>query len=235
MLTRFRSSVAVVFALCLFLLSSRYSLAQNDSRTMGDYRISSQNFTPTPSIPPSASYHPFNGYPLAHYYLSPNTGTPSYLTSINYPWIYGSFDYPHAPGIFQPGLQRAPFTTSPTIYSVYAAPPSAQGPGEYILDAAMRPLQTTALVNVWVPADATLRFEGIRTEERGPFRRFTTPPLIPGREYAYDIDATWTENGRQVTRTRHVPVRAGDRLYVDFRLPETTEGGTSTLRTRPLP
>jgi len=168
------------------------------------------------------------------YYSSPNM--PTYMTSINYPRIYGSFEYPRPLGIIQPGgAQQSPFTTSPTIYNVYTAPPSAFGPGENVLSTAMTPLRTTAFVTVWVPADAELRFEGIRTDPRGTFRRFTTPPLIAGREYTYDIHATWSENGRQVTKTRHVPVRAGDRLYVDFRVSETTQELTRALRTRPLP
>ena len=235
MLTRLRTYVPVVLGLGLFLLNARDGWAQNDSRVMGDYRISSQNFTPTPYIPSSANFHPFNGYPLRDYYLSANVGLPTYLTSINYPFVYGSFEYPNPPGIFLPGLQRAPYTTSPTIYSVYGIPPSAQGPGEYLLDTAQTPLRSTALVSVWVPANAELRFDGVPTDERGPYRRFTTPTLIPGREYAYTVTATWTENGRQVTQTRQVPIRAGDRLVVDFRQPEAPQPGTATLRTRPLP
>jgi uncharacterized protein (TIGR03000 family) len=235
MLTRLQTYVPVALGLGFFLLDARDGWAQNDSRVMGDYRISSQNFTPTPYIPLSANYHPFSGYPESYYYLRPNVGLPTYLTSINYPTVYGSFQYPNPPGIVQPGLQRQPYTTSPTIYSVYSTPPSAQGPSEYLLDTALRPLQTTALINVGVPADAELRFDGVSTAERGPYRRFTTPTLIPGREYTYEITATWTENGRQVIKIRHLPIRAGDRLYVDFRRPEAPEAGTATLRTRPLP
>jgi len=177
-----------------------------------------------------------SGTGVAQTYSSPSTGLPTYMTSINYPRIYGSFEYLRPLGVVQPGgVQQSPFTTSPTIYSVYATPPSAFSPGENILSAAMTPLQTTAFVTVGVPADAELRFEGVRTDVRGTVRRFTTPPLIAGREYTYDIHAIWNENGRQVTKTRHIPVRAGDRLYVDFRLPETTQELTRALRTRPLP
>jgi uncharacterized protein (TIGR03000 family) len=170
------------------------------------------------------------------YYSSPNAGLPTYMTSINFPRIYGSFEYPRPMGPIQAGgAQQSPFTTSPTLYSVQTVPPSAFSPGENHLIAATTPLQTTAFVTVWVPADAELRFEGIRTDLRGSFRRFTTPPLVAGREYTYDIQAIWTEGGQQVTKTRHVPVRAGDRLYVDFRTPQTGEEGTRSLRTRPLP
>src|SRR5438552_7776679 len=152
---RFRFPFFVLLASCLLLLSSRHGLAQ--------------------PVPPAANYQPFNGYAPSFYYSSPSAGLPTYMTSINYPRIYGSFEYPRPLGIYQPGLQRSPFTTSPTIYSVYAAPPSAFGPGENMLSTAMTPLQTMAFVSVWVPADAELRFEGIRTDQRGTFRRFTTP------------------------------------------------------------
>lgn len=223
MLRRFRVPFLVLLALCLLLLSSRQGLAQNDIRTI------------TPWVPPAPSYPSYNGYTLPFYYSSPSAGLPTYMTSIYYPRIYGAFEYPRPLGIYQPSLQRGPYTTSPGLYSVYTTPPSAFGPGENVLSSAMTPQQTTAFVTVWVPADAELRFEGIRTDQRGAFRRFITPPLIPGREYTYDINATWTESGQPVTKTRHLPVRAGERLYVDFRVPEATEGGTRTLQARPLP
>ena len=234
MLRRSQTCVCLTLALCLLLLGSSYALSQDDSRTTGSYRISSQSFTPTPYIPPSANYQPFNGYPTTQYYFSPRWGQPTYMTSINYPWTYGAFTYPYAPGFNQPGLQPAPFTSSPNLYSAYSAPGSASAPGETILNTALRPLQMVAYVNVWVPAGAELRFEGVSTEPRGSFRHFATPPLVPGREYTYDISATWNENGQQVSRTRHVAIRAGDRIYVDFRMPEAAEAGTSTMRTRPL-
>jgi uncharacterized protein (TIGR03000 family) len=233
MLRRFQLFLPLVPVLCLLLLSGS-SMAQDDSRTMGSYRISSQSFTPTPYIPASANYQPNNGYPTADYYFAPRWGLPTYMTSINYPWTYGAFTYPHAPGYTQPGLQPSQFTSSPNLYSVYAAPGSVANPGENVVNVALRPLQTVAYVNVWVPASAELRFEGMSTEPRGSFRHFATPPLIPGREYTYDISASWNENGQPVTRSRHVAIRAGDRLYVDFRMPEATEMGASTLRTRPL-
>jgi uncharacterized protein (TIGR03000 family) len=223
-----------MLALFLLLLGSGYGLTQDDSRTVGSYRISSQSFTPTPYIPPSANYQPTNGYPTWQYNFAPRWGLPTYMTSINYPWTYGAFTYPYAPGFTQPGLQPSQFTTSPNLYSAYATPGSVSNPGDSVLNVALRPLQTIAYVNVWVPAGAELRFEGIPTEPRGTFRHFATPPLIPGREYSYEISATWTENGQQVTRNRHVAIRAGDRLYVDFRMPEAAEAGASTLRTRPL-
>jgi hypothetical protein len=119
-----------------------------------------------------------SGTGVAQTYSSPQYGLPTYMTSIYYPRIYGSYEYPRPMGIVQPGgVQQSPFSTSPTIYSVYATPGSAFGPGESILSTAMTPLQTTAFVTVGVPADAELRFEGVRTGEQfGVSRRLPSSP-----------------------------------------------------------
>jgi uncharacterized protein (TIGR03000 family) len=87
--------------------------------------------------------------------------------------------------------------------------------------------EDVALVNVIVPADAELRFEGVRTALAGVYRRFVTPPLEPGREYTYDLSATWRAGGREITRHRQIVVRSGGQVDVDF---VSSEGGAQ-LRT----
>jgi len=72
------------------------------------------------------------------------------------------------------------------------------------------------LLNVSVPAGAEIWFEGTRTVQRGRLRQFISPPLIPGREYSYDVKARWTENGKELTQTRHLVVQAGDVMSVSF-------------------
>jgi uncharacterized protein (TIGR03000 family) len=72
------------------------------------------------------------------------------------------------------------------------------------------------LLNVRVPSNAQVWFDGENTQQRGDLRRFVSPPLDPGKTFTYEIKASWTENGRQVERTRKVHVRAGQRLNVDF-------------------
>src|SRR5205807_10324894 len=60
-------------------------------------------------------------------YDSYATGTlPTYLTSINYPNIYGSYGYMFAPGRFTFSAQPADYTTAPTIYGVYAPETNAR-------------------------------------------------------------------------------------------------------------
>jgi len=72
------------------------------------------------------------------------------------------------------------------------------------------------LLNVSVPAAAEIWFEGKKTAQSGRLRQFISPPLIPGREYSYDVKARWTENGKELTRTRHLAVQAGDVISLSF-------------------
>lgn len=76
-----------------------------------------------------------------------------------------------------------------------------------------------AEIEVRLPAGADLWFEGVRTTQTGTYREFVSPPLAPGRDYAYELRASWREGGREVSRTRRVRVRAGDRLDVNFLTP----------------
>jgi uncharacterized protein (TIGR03000 family) len=77
----------------------------------------------------------------------------------------------------------------------------------------------TATVQVEVPADATLWFDGVQTKQTGAMRTFTTPELESGRSYHYDVKARWEQNGKPVERTRRVEVYPGARATVDFNQP----------------
>jgi uncharacterized protein (TIGR03000 family) len=159
---------------------------------------------------------------------------PTYMTSINYPTIYGQWGYLYAPGRFTYGAGLSSFTTSPTIYGVVAAPGNSMTAVRYLPDTAQTPLATTATVTVIVPTSAELRMQGIRMNEGGQRRTFVTPDLVPGELYTYDLTATWPDNGKVVTQARHINLRAGDRSLVDFTTAPTPET-TTTLRAAPLP
>ena len=95
------------------------------------------------------------------------------------------------------------------------------------------PLETgSAAIRVLLPAEARLTFEGVPTDRTGSNREFVTPALTVGRHYTYDVQATWDDNGRPVTRERQVVVRAGDRLDIDL---TTAPEAESTLRAGPRP
>jgi uncharacterized protein (TIGR03000 family) len=74
----------------------------------------------------------------------------------------------------------------------------------------------TARVRVVVPPDARVWFGNAATQQSGSVRFFQSPELTPGKDYTYDVKATWTENGKDVTRTRHADVRANATATVDF-------------------
>jgi uncharacterized protein (TIGR03000 family) len=71
-------------------------------------------------------------------------------------------------------------------------------------------------IDIRVPPDADVFFDGKKTTQRGVNRHFVTPPLEEGKNYSYQVKATWNEDGKEVTRTRDLPVQAGQRKMVDF-------------------
>jgi len=75
-----------------------------------------------------------------------------------------------------------------------------------------------------VPADARIWVDGAATTSTGSVREFASPPLKPGSQYHYEVQARWTENGHEVTQTQQVTVSAGTSIRVDFPLSPTTQG-----------
>jgi uncharacterized protein (TIGR03000 family) len=74
-----------------------------------------------------------------------------------------------------------------------------------------------ALLMAHVPADATLWFDGQPTTQTGVLRWFDTAPLEPGYGYYYTVRAVWFEDGKWVSDTEKVVMRAGDVVCIDLR------------------
>jgi uncharacterized protein (TIGR03000 family) len=74
----------------------------------------------------------------------------------------------------------------------------------------------TARVSVTLPMTGQVTFGSYRTSQSAGPKAYETPALTPGKTYSYDIQATWMENGRQVSRTRTVTVHAGEQVTADF-------------------
>lgn len=72
-----------------------------------------------------------------------------------------------------------------------------------------------ATVVIKLPEKARLIIEGHETRQTGPQRQFETPPLTPGQKFAYNLEAIWTEDGKEVVRKRQVVVEAGARVEVE--------------------
>ena len=78
------------------------------------------------------------------------------------------------------------------------------------------PVNGAVLISVSVPADAGIWFDGSKTVQTGTLRRFVSPPIVPGHDYAYEVTAKWKEDGREVTQSRRVLVHAGERVSIIF-------------------
>jgi uncharacterized protein (TIGR03000 family) len=76
--------------------------------------------------------------------------------------------------------------------------------------------QATIRVELADP-NARVTFEDSTTTQMGRDRVFTSPPLDPSKSYTYTVRATWTEDGKEVTRIKDVKVQAGREAKVDFR------------------
>jgi uncharacterized protein (TIGR03000 family) len=124
-------------------------------------------------------------------------------TAAAQPWSQqGTYDYyrPATP-VFDPPL------------TVIYPPPRVEESRSYY-----RPgvVEEPVSISVVVPANAKVRFNGSTTRQTGSHRRFVAPAIEAGGSYFYVVEATWTENGRQVTRSRRVTVHAGDVRTVVF-------------------
>jgi uncharacterized protein (TIGR03000 family) len=80
------------------------------------------------------------------------------------------------------------------------------------------PRTDVAAIDVRVPAEAQLWFQGQKTQQQGSNRFFESPPLEAGKTYAYKVKAAWmNDKGENVERMRTLQVRAGDYLRIDMR------------------
>lgn len=90
-----------------------------------------------------------------------------------------------------------------------------------------------ARLRVLLPADAKLIIEDVPTKQTGSSRRFKTPPLMPGKSYHYTLKWSYEKEGKTVTQTKVVHVRAGDDIEVDLREPEKAKNGAVDKKTLP--
>ncbi len=174
--------------------------------------------------------------------------SPIMMTSLNYPGIYGAYALgPGGTWNVAPSWQTMP-DNRPSDNPV-GAPyvpqerPLMDVPLKARVELSSQPelRARAALIDVFLPPQATLTFQGMATSETGGIRVFQSPPLEPGRTYSYDIRATWrSDDGRDVARTQRLTVSAGDHATVDFNRAAPSslgelENQRPTLRTQPPP
>jgi uncharacterized protein (TIGR03000 family) len=79
---------------------------------------------------------------------------------------------------------------------------------------------------VFVPADAELTIEGVRTKAGGEVRRFVSPslpPLAAGKKYLYTLKATFVADGKTKAIEKTVHVEPGKEFEVDLRTGDAVE------------
>ncbi len=161
--------------------------------------------TAVPAVPPTiASFFPDNDFTYPSYY--PGEGTqrplPSSANLALYriapsilPWNRVGFEDYNEPL----WIPRDSSLGQAKKYLLTATPlslsPSAETP--------------LAMFIAHLPEQAVLWAEGTRTRSTGRTRCFQSPPLLPGRQYNYQMSVAWIEDGRWVSQTRIVPVQAG--------------------------
>lgn len=135
-------------------------------------------------------YHHYGYYPSYHHYA---WGYPGYSRYV--PSYYG-YSVPQAGywALYPPNPAGQDLTT-----------PTAPAGADQVVH-----------FNIRVPADAEVWIDDLNTSQTGPLREFISPPLAPGHEYTYEIQARWKEQGREVSQRRRVFVQAGQRVSIAF-------------------
>ena len=77
-----------------------------------------------------------------------------------------------------------------------------------------------AIILVRVPENTKVTFNGWTSSSNSTTRRFKTPVLEPGKEYAYTLRAEIIRDGQTLVRTHQVVVRAGQETEASIRFPE---------------
>jgi uncharacterized protein (TIGR03000 family) len=72
--------------------------------------------------------------------------------------------------------------------------------------------------HIWlrVPADAEVWVGDVKTKQSGDSRYFFSPPLTPGKKYAYEMRIRWMKDGKPVEEKQRILVQAGETIRRDF-------------------
>jgi uncharacterized protein (TIGR03000 family) len=197
-------------ALALLPAAAPAQVSINVGRYGGVYYGYTPGYYAYGAMPGYYGYSPYTWGYAPVYSTFGSWSNPGYVWG-NYNW--GGYSYPSYPASSY--YSGAPATSyygsgypaqTGSNYS-YGAPDSAQP-------------RNSAMLNVRVPdANADVWVEGKLTQQRGTQREYVSPSLDPDKSYTYQVRARWSENGRDVERTRTVPIRANGTATVDFTAP----------------
>jgi uncharacterized protein (TIGR03000 family) len=176
-----------------------------------------------PATAPAQMLRNFGGFRGGYYGYSPGYyyGTmPGYYGGYGY---YSPYSWNYSPGYTTYGSWTYPnsawgnYYNTPSMPSSYGAGYPYDMGSSYSYGAPARGTRDAALLDVRLPdANAEVFVDGKATQQRGTLREYESPPLDPAKNYSYEVRARWTENGKQVERTKTVPVKANGVATVDF-------------------
>jgi uncharacterized protein (TIGR03000 family) len=105
-----------------------------------------------------------------------------------------------------------------------AAPAAGALTGETPPPPLAPPPDDAAHLQLVVPENAEVLFDGGKTDKTGPVREFVSPKLTPGKLFNYTITVRYTDAGGQpITDKRIIEVRANDWFRIDFTRPAPPE------------
>jgi len=164
--------------------------------------------------PNAYSYYPRN-YWYGNTWNNPGTTGGNYNTWNNPGYAWGNYSNWNYPSYAPSSVYSSDYYFNPS--SVGSTVNRSDTSGYYSYGSRTPQDPNTTLVQVRLPdPNAEVWIEGAQTQQRGMWREFISPPLNPDTNYTYDVRARWTENGREVERTKTVPVRANNVVTVDF-------------------
>lgn len=126
---------------------------------------------------------------------------------------YGYYPYTYGLSPYSPSLYPYNGTSA-----YYAAAPSSGYTSFYPAESGATD-GNRVRVNLRVPADAKVTFDGAATTQTGTERQFVSPPLTAGSTYSYEIVAQWEENGQPQERKERVRVQAGEVVNLNMTQP----------------
>jgi len=160
-------------------------------------------------------------------------GSPHYGGYGGYGYGYGGLGYaPYGYG-YSPYAYSSPYIydSSPYVYntapmyygdaSMGYMPANTSYQSFYPQNSGANQSDNSASIQVIVPPNAQLWFDGTKTQQTGSTRFFTTPPLTNTQNATYEVRATWTDqSGNTVNRTRRVQVTPNQQAVVNFMQPD---------------
>ena len=155
---------------------------------------------------------------------------------MNGPWLNNG-----AYGNTTSGYQPAFISPSPVTPAFSA--PSSSAPSQFTFPQGMSGYYSPSdssnsraiLVDLHVPGNAQVWFDGNATEQTGDWRSYVSQPVDSDNAMHYEVRARWTDaNGRTIEQTRRVAVHAGQRSQVDFLRPAASQqDNKETLKANP--